>query len=97
MTIRNWIDLLRAAAQRQEGQTMLVALADSTNFNERSDYAVGLVFVGRTKEALLWANRAAQRVRMYSCTRADCAPDPPRIVTSAPKTSCSVTPRVAKR
>ena len=31
---------------------MLVALADSTNFNERSDYAVGLVFVGRTKEAL---------------------------------------------
>ena len=22
MTIRNWIDLLRAAAQRQEGQTM---------------------------------------------------------------------------
>jgi len=37
---------------RDEGLKMQSALATSTNFNERSDYAVSLVYVGRTKEAV---------------------------------------------
>lgn len=35
-----------------EGVRMQSALANSTNFNERSDYAVSLVYVGKTKEAV---------------------------------------------
>src|SRR5262245_22341062 len=37
---------------REEGLKMQLALANSTNFNERSDYAVSLVFVGKTKQAV---------------------------------------------
>jgi len=35
-----------------EGLRMQSTLANSTNFNERSDYAVSLVYVGKTKEAV---------------------------------------------
>jgi len=35
-----------------EGVKMQSMLANSTNFNERSDYAVSLVYVGKTKEAV---------------------------------------------
>jgi len=35
-----------------EGMEMQSALANSTNFNERSDYAVSLVYAGKTKEAV---------------------------------------------
>src|SRR5258708_17631923 len=37
---------------RDEGLKMQLALANTTNFNERSDYAVSLVYVGKTKEAV---------------------------------------------
>src|SRR5258706_359758 len=37
---------------REEGWQMQSALANSTNFNERSDYAVSLVYIGKTKEAV---------------------------------------------
>src|SRR5207249_1471856 len=37
---------------REEGLKMQPALANSTNFNERSDYAVSLAYVGKTKEAV---------------------------------------------
>jgi tetratricopeptide (TPR) repeat protein len=35
-----------------EGVRMQAALANSTNFNDRSDYAVSLAYVGKTKEAV---------------------------------------------
>lgn len=37
---------------RNEGMRMESALANSTNFNERSDYAVSMVYVGKIKEAV---------------------------------------------
>jgi tetratricopeptide (TPR) repeat protein len=46
---------LRTALQHnhhEEGLKMQSALVNSTNFNDRSDYAVSLAYVGRTKEAV---------------------------------------------
>jgi len=37
---------------RDEGMRMQSALANSSNFNERSDYAVSLAYSGKTKEAV---------------------------------------------
>jgi tetratricopeptide (TPR) repeat protein len=48
----NYLRTFLSLDHREEGLQMQSELANSTNFNERSDYAVSLVYIGKTKEAV---------------------------------------------